>query len=183
MIFPIANVPPISHRQPQHPGAVLREIAIPSCRASKAELARMLGITPQHLRAILSEQKPITPDLAAHLGKMFGNGPGVWIALQSRHDEWAASNTVDVTGTPNLSSVVLPMGGDGPTIFRSKNRAPNWLRAVCVFGLLFFVIGLLLIVILPTFLLTLTLAGAGTAFVMLRRKRGRSMAEAWHHDR
>lgn len=183
MIFPIANLRPISRAQPPHPGAVLRETAIPSCRASKTELARMLGITPQHLRAILSEQKPITPDLAAHLGKMFGNAPGAWIALQSRHDEWIATNAVDVSNTPNLSSVMLPVGGDGPTIFQTKSRAPDWLKAVCVFGVLFFVIGLLLIVVLPTFLLTFTLAGAGTAFVMLRRRRGRTMAEVWPHDR
>ena len=52
----------------------------------KAEIARLLGISRQKLYAILNEKQPITAHMALRLGKMFGDGPDIWLALQSRYD-------------------------------------------------------------------------------------------------
>jgi addiction module HigA family antidote len=89
---------------PTHPGALLREDVIPATGRSKAEIARLLGISRQHLYDILSERKPVSPEVAVRLGKMFGNGPGIWIRMQGAHDGWQAERSVDVSGIPRLDA-------------------------------------------------------------------------------
>lgn len=69
-----------------HPGELLREDVLPALGRPKAEVARALGISRQSLYAILNEQAPVTPEMALRLGKLCGNGPGLWITLQTRHD-------------------------------------------------------------------------------------------------
>ena len=84
-------------RCPTHPGAILREDAIPAARKSKSEIARRLGISRQHLHDILSENKPISPEVAVRVGKLFGGGAGVWVRMQAAFDTWHAERTVDVS--------------------------------------------------------------------------------------
>ncbi|MEI2388155.1 HigA family addiction module antitoxin, partial [Breoghania sp. JC706] len=84
-------------RCPTHPGEILREDVIPATGRSKAELARMLGISRQHLYDILSERKPVSPEVAVRLGKLFGNEPLFWIRLQGAYDAWNAEQNVDVS--------------------------------------------------------------------------------------
>lgn len=97
---------PLRHadRQPTHPGALLAEDVIPATGRSKAEIARLLGISRQHLHDILSEKKPVSPETAVRLGKLFGNGAGLWLRMQAAVDQWKAERTVDVTGIPTLAT-------------------------------------------------------------------------------
>jgi len=53
---------------------------------SKKDIADALGISRAQLYAILSEHAPITAPMALRLGKLFGNGPDLWLNLQSRYD-------------------------------------------------------------------------------------------------
>jgi plasmid maintenance system antidote protein VapI len=62
----------------------------------------MLGISRQQLHAILAARKPVSPDIAARLGKLFGNGPGLWLRLQAAYDAWYAEREVDVSAVPSL---------------------------------------------------------------------------------
>ena len=62
------------NRCPTHPGALLREDVLPAVKKSKAEIACLLGVSRQHLHAILGEQKLFSPEVAVRLGKLFGNG-------------------------------------------------------------------------------------------------------------
>ena len=62
--------------RPAHPGELLREIVLPATKLPKAEIARLLGISRQQLYDILAERKPVTPETAVRLGKLFGDGPG-----------------------------------------------------------------------------------------------------------
>lgn len=71
---------------PMHPGELLREDVIPALGRPRAEIARLLGISRQTLYAILNERQPVTPLTALRLGKLCGNGPDIWIALQARYD-------------------------------------------------------------------------------------------------
>jgi addiction module HigA family antidote len=87
---------------PTHPGAILRDDVIPATGKSKSEIARLLGISRQHLYDILNEKKPITPDVAVRVGKLFGNGPGVWVRMQASHDTWHAEHNVDVSHIQTL---------------------------------------------------------------------------------
>jgi len=89
-------------RCPTHPGELLREDVIPATEKSKAEIARMLGISRQHLHDILAERKPVSPEVAVRLAKLFGNAPLFWIRMQGAHDAWHAAREVDVSGVPTL---------------------------------------------------------------------------------
>lgn len=71
---------------PTHPGELLREDVVPATRRFKAEIARMLGISRQHLHDILAERKPVSPEIAVRLAKLFGNAPLVWIRMQGTYD-------------------------------------------------------------------------------------------------
>jgi antitoxin HigA-1 len=92
------------NRCPTHPGELLREEVIPATKKSKAEIARLLGISRQHLYDILDEKKPVSPTVAVRLGKLFGDGAGVWIRMQGAYDAWHAEREVDVSGIPTLTA-------------------------------------------------------------------------------
>ena len=64
------------NRCPSHPGAVLDDI-LQDIRKSKTEIAEALGISRQHLHDILAEKKPVSPNVAARIGKLVGNGPAI----------------------------------------------------------------------------------------------------------
>jgi addiction module HigA family antidote len=69
-----------------HPGELLRDDVLPALGRSRAEIARLLGVSRQTLHNILSERAPVTPEMALRLGKLCGNGPELWLALQSHYD-------------------------------------------------------------------------------------------------
>ena len=89
-------------RCPTHPGELLREDVIPAIGKPKAEIARMLGISRQHLHDILAERKPVSPEVAVRLAKLFGNAPLLWIRMQCAYDAWHATREVDVSAVPTL---------------------------------------------------------------------------------
>lgn len=102
-------VPPMTYaarrnpaRCPTHPGALLREDLIPATGRTKSEIASLLGISRQHLYDILRERKPVSPSVAVRLGKLFGDGAGVWTRMQAAHDTWHAERTEDVSAIPTL---------------------------------------------------------------------------------
>jgi len=69
-----------------HPGELLREDIVPSLGRTRAEIARLLGVSRQTLHSILTERAPVTPEMALRLGKLCGNGPELWLNLQARYD-------------------------------------------------------------------------------------------------
>ena len=89
-------------RCPTHPGALLREDVIPATGRTKVEIAQLLGISRQHLYDILRERKPVSPGVAVRLGKLFGDGAGVWVRMQAAYDTWRAERKEDVSGIPTL---------------------------------------------------------------------------------
>lgn len=90
------------NRPPVHPGELLREDVVPATGLSKAEIARLLGISRQQLYDILAERKPVTPAMAVRLGKFFGNGTALWSGMQNAYDTWHAEREVDVSDIPTL---------------------------------------------------------------------------------
>jgi addiction module HigA family antidote len=90
------------NRCPTHPGAILREDSIPAVARSKSEIARLLGISRQHLHDILAEKKPLSPEVAVRVGKLFGGGAGVWVRMQAAYDTWHAEQSVDVSKIKTL---------------------------------------------------------------------------------
>lgn len=90
-------------RCPSHPGALLAEV-IPATGRSKAEIARLLGISRQHLYDIIGERKPVTPAVAVRLGKLFGDGAGVWLRMQAAYDTWHVEREIDTSDIPTLTA-------------------------------------------------------------------------------
>ena len=72
--------------RPIHPGEILREDVLPALARPKTEIARLLGISRQTLYDILNEKQPVTAQMALRLGKLCGNGPAMWMSLQTRYD-------------------------------------------------------------------------------------------------
>lgn len=69
-----------------HPGELLREEILPALGRTRAEIAQLLGVSRQALHAVLAERASVTPEMALRLGKLCGNGPELWLALQTRYD-------------------------------------------------------------------------------------------------
>src|SRR5947209_15117445 len=90
------------NRCPTHPGALLRDDIIPATGRTKAEIASLLGISRQHLYDILRERKPVSPAIAVRLGKLFGDGAGIWTRMQAAYDTWHAERTEDVSRIPTI---------------------------------------------------------------------------------
>ena len=78
------------NRCPTHPGELLREDVIPATGKTRSEISSLLGISRQHLYDILNERKPVSPGIAVRLGKLFGDGAGIWVRMQSAYDTWHA---------------------------------------------------------------------------------------------
>jgi addiction module HigA family antidote len=91
---------------PMHPGELLREDVLPALGRSRSEIARLLGVSRQTLHSILTERAPVTPEMALRLGKLCGNGPELWLALQSRHDldRLRKAKEVEITAIPTLAA-------------------------------------------------------------------------------
>jgi addiction module HigA family antidote len=90
-------------RSPSHPGALLDEV-IAATGKTKVEIAGLLGISRQQLYDILREKKPVSPSMAARLGKMFGDGAAIWLRQQAAYDAWHAERDIDVSTIPTLSA-------------------------------------------------------------------------------
>jgi addiction module HigA family antidote len=90
-------------RSPSHPGALLDEV-IAATGKTKVEIAGLLGISRQQLYDILREKKPVSPSMAARLGKMFGDAAAIWLRQQAAYDAWHAERDIDVSTIPTLSA-------------------------------------------------------------------------------
>lgn len=71
---------------PMHPGRLLRSV-MPALRRPMAEIAEALGVSRPHIYKVLHEKKPVSVRMARRLGKLCGNRPSIWLALQERYDQ------------------------------------------------------------------------------------------------
>lgn len=75
---------------PIHPGELLRDEVLPAMGMSVAAAARGMRVSRQILHRILAEKRGISPEMALRLGKLIGNGPGLWLRMQQDYDLWKA---------------------------------------------------------------------------------------------
>jgi len=75
-------------RCPTHPGAILREDALPALKMTQKEFADWIGVSRLTVSEILNEKRSISPDMAMRLGKALGNGPEIWLRMQQTLDLW-----------------------------------------------------------------------------------------------
>ena len=72
--------------RPVHPGTILRRDVLPALGVSTVAVAKALGISRQHLYDIMGAKKPVTAATVLRLGRYLGNGPDLWLNLQTRYD-------------------------------------------------------------------------------------------------
>jgi addiction module HigA family antidote len=91
---------------PTHPGEILREDVLPALGLSIIDAAAKLGVTRQTVHRIIAKQnpRPVTPEMAVRLGKLCGNGPRLWLNLQSAYDLWHAERRIDTRKIPTLQA-------------------------------------------------------------------------------
>ena len=92
--------------EPTHPGELLREEVLPALRLTVTEVAQKLGVSRQTLHSVLSERASVTPEMAARLGKLCGNGAGLWLRMQQARDLWRAERELaaELEKIPTLRS-------------------------------------------------------------------------------
>lgn len=75
-------------RKPTHPGEILREDVLPALKMTQGEFAGRLGVSRRTVSEILHGRRPVTADMAIRLGRLLGNGPGLWLRMQQDLDLW-----------------------------------------------------------------------------------------------
>jgi len=82
-------------RAPVHPGVFFERNILPEFRRQRrtiGEIARLLDVSRQTLHRVMTGQAAVTPEMAARLGKLCGNGPDLWLNLQARYDAWEVTH-------------------------------------------------------------------------------------------
>jgi addiction module HigA family antidote len=90
--------------QPAHPGEILREDVLSAIKLPLSRVASHLGVSRQTLYDILNGKRSVTADIAARLGRAFGNSALFWLNLQSQHDAWLAERKEAIQGIQPLQA-------------------------------------------------------------------------------
>ncbi len=61
------------------------------------EIASLLGISRQNLYRVMASEVSITPDTAARIGALVGNGTRIWLAMQADYDAWKVTKRLAPT--------------------------------------------------------------------------------------
>jgi addiction module HigA family antidote len=82
----------VAARQPIHPGTIFGDIVMPELRKQRTvtEIAALLGVSRQTLHRVMAGDIAISPEMAARIGKLVGNGARIWLAMQADYDAWQA---------------------------------------------------------------------------------------------
>ncbi|MGH9872083.1 MAG: HigA family addiction module antitoxin [Pyrinomonadaceae bacterium] len=75
-------------RRPTHPGELLREETLPAAGLTQSEFAERLGVSRRVVSDVLHERRPVNPDLAHRLSRVFNTTPEFWLRLQGAVDIW-----------------------------------------------------------------------------------------------
>lgn len=107
--------------RPAHPGRILRRAIDASGGMTVDKFADHIGVSRQTVHAILSSRSKVTPDVAARLGKAFGNSPLFWLNLQNKHDIWQAEGEPQIRMITPISSDVR--SDKSSKVISDKSRA------------------------------------------------------------
>ncbi len=100
---------------PVHPGLYLKEL-LKELKMSQYRLAKELGIPAMRINLVVNCKRPVTADLALHVGRYFGQNPRYWMNLQSRYDMDVAEDAL----SERVMSEVRPLvksGSDSHSYF------------------------------------------------------------------
>jgi len=69
-----------------HPGEVLELEFLPGSGLSQSDLARRIGVPKSRIAEILARKRPVTPDTALRLARLFRTSAKLWLGLQADYD-------------------------------------------------------------------------------------------------
>ena len=79
-----------THREPSHPGEIMKEEYLIPLGIAQTTLANDLEIPYQRINEILNKKRGITPSTSLRLAKYFKTTPDFWMNLQLRLDMYHA---------------------------------------------------------------------------------------------
>ena len=79
-----------THRQPTHPGEMLKEEFLIPMNLTQKELADSIRVPYQRINEIVSGKRGVTPSTALRLAKYFGMSADFWLNLQIKFDLYLA---------------------------------------------------------------------------------------------
>lgn len=79
-----------THREPTHPGEMLREEFLVPMEITQRELAEAIQVPYQRINELVNQKRGVTPSTALRLGKFFGVSPDFWLNLQMRWELYKA---------------------------------------------------------------------------------------------
>jgi addiction module HigA family antidote len=95
-------------RPPVHPGVIFAEEIMPALRerATVSEIARLLGVSRATLHRLMAGDIAMSPEMAVRIGKLVGNGAGLWLRLQAKYDEWETTRRLakELKAIPTLGN-------------------------------------------------------------------------------
>ncbi|MBC8263700.1 MAG: HigA family addiction module antidote protein [Anaerolineales bacterium] len=79
-----------THREPIHPGEMLREEFLLPMGITQRELAQAIHVPYQRINELVNERRGMTPGIALRLARFFGMSADFWMNLQLRWDLYHA---------------------------------------------------------------------------------------------
>ncbi len=79
-----------SHREPTHPGEMLREEFLIPMHISQRNLADAIHVPYQCIHELIHQKRDMTPSTALRLAKFFDMSADFWLQLQMRWDLFRA---------------------------------------------------------------------------------------------
>ena len=76
------------NRKSTHPGAILREDALPALGMTQPEFARWLHVSRLTVSKLLHERRGLSTELAARIGKLTNTMRESWLRMQEVLDLW-----------------------------------------------------------------------------------------------
>jgi antitoxin HigA-1 len=76
-------------------------------RRAVGEIARLLGVSRTTLYRLMAGEITMSPEMAARIGKLVGNGAGLWLRLQAKYDEWETTRRL----AKELKEIPTLLGG------------------------------------------------------------------------
>lgn len=90
-------------RRPTYPGRLLRG-EIEARELNQRQVADLVGVVRRTINEICQERRPMSTNMAHRIGKLFGNGPTLWVNIQKAIDMWDTErkHSTDYAKIPNL---------------------------------------------------------------------------------
>ncbi len=82
-----------THREPTHPGEMLREEFLLPMEISQRDLADAIHVPYQRVNELINKKRGVTPSTALRLAKFFGVSADYWLNLQIRCDLYRAQQS------------------------------------------------------------------------------------------